>query len=101
MIEAKLLHSKTYTKNVKFAKMVEFNKACDQNLCWRRYFFSNAIILSPLSPQEKYLQKTPFGRNGPFPSAWRIIIRTWRRVLLGDMNKNEQIQFFDSQMYLQ
>ena len=48
---------------------------------------------------QKYLQKMLFGRNGQFPSAWRIMIKTWRRVLLGGMIKNEQIQFFDSQMY--
>ena len=40
-----------------------------------------------------------FGRNGKFPSAWRIMIKTWERVLLRGMIKNEQIQFFDSQMY--
>ena len=27
------------------------------------------------------------------------MIKTWERVLLGGMIKNEQIQFFDSQMY--
>ena len=59
----------------------------------------NSIIFSPLSPQEKYLQKTLFRRNGQFQSAWRIMIKTWGRVLLGGMIKNEQIQFFDSQMY--
>ena len=58
-----------------------------------------SIILSSLSPQEKISSKTLFGRNGQFPSAWRIIIKTWERVLLGGMIKNEQIQFFDSQMY--
>ena len=63
--------------------------------------FFNSIILSPLSPQEKHLQKILFGRNGQFLSAWRIMIKIWGRVLLGGMIKNEQIQFFDSQMYLQ
>ena len=28
-----------------------------------------------------------------------IMIRTWRRILLGDMSENKQIKFFDSQMY--
>ena len=28
------------------------------------------------------------------------MIKTWGRFLLGAMSKNEQIQFFDSQMYL-
>ena len=27
------------------------------------------------------------------------MIRAWGNVLLGAMSKNEQIQFFDSQMY--
>ena len=59
----------------------------------------NSIILSPFLLRKKYFQKTLFGRNGQFPSAWRIMIKTWERVLLGDMIKNEQIQLFDSQMY--
>ena len=59
----------------------------------------NPIILSPFLLRKKYLQKTLFGRNGQFRSAWRIMIKTWGRVLLGGMIKNEQIQFFDSQMY--
>ena len=46
-----------------------------------------------------------FGRNGlpvcleEFPSAWRIMIKTWGRVLLGGIITNEQIQFFFSQRY--
>ena len=28
-----------------------------------------------------------------------VMIRTWGRALLEGMSKNEQIQFFDSQMY--
>ena len=27
------------------------------------------------------------------------VIRTWGRILLGGMSENEQIQFFDSQIY--
>ena len=43
-----------------------------------------------------------FGRNG-FPSAWGgrgVMIKTLGRGLLGGMSKNEQMQFFDSQIYL-
>ena len=29
-----------------------------------------------------------------------VVIRIWGRVLLESMSKNEQIEFFDSQMYL-
>ena len=32
-------------------------------------------------------------------SAWRIMIKTWWKNLLGDMSKNKPTQFFDSQMY--
>ena len=42
-----------------------------------------------------------FEKNGQFLSAWGIMIKTWGGVLLGGMSKIEQIQFFDSQMYLQ
>ena len=60
----------------------------------------NSIILSPpFLLRKKHLQKTLFGRNGQFSSAGRIMIKTWGRVLLGGMIKNEQIQFLDSQMY--
>ena len=59
----------------------------------------NSIILSPLSPQQKISWKRLFGRNGLFPSTRRIMTQTWGRPLLGGMIKNEQIQFFDSQMY--
>ena len=64
--------------------------------------FFNSIILSPLFLLRKeYPQKTLFGRNAQFPSAQGIIIKIWGRVLLMGMSKNEKIQFFDSQMYLQ
>ena len=63
--------------------------------------FFNSIILSTFSSQEKISSKTLFGRNEQFPSAWGIVIKTCGRVLLGGMSKNEQTQFFDSQMYLQ
>ena len=56
-----------------------------------------SIILSLLTPQEKISSRTLFARNGQFSSAWRIIIKTRGRVLLGGFIKNEQIQFFDSQ----
>ena len=61
--------------------------------------FFNSIILFRLSSQEKYLQKTLFRRNGEFPSAWRIMIKTCGRVLLGGMSENEQTQFFDSNVF--
>ena len=49
---------------------------------------------------DRYINKTLFGSNVQFLSAWGIMIKTWGRVFLGSMSKDEQIQFFDSQMYL-
>ena len=94
--------AKQNQKNVKVAKMVEFIKTCDQ-YAHRFNFgnFFNSIILLPRFCWGKIdLQKTLFGRNGQFPSAWRVMIKTWGRVFLAAMIKNEQIQVFDSEMYL-
>ena len=41
----------------------------------------------------KYLQKMLFGRNGQFPSAWGILIKTWGRVLLGAWVKLNRFNF--------
>ena len=101
MLEAKLLHNKTETKTIKVAKMVKFIITCNQYFVNFGNFF-NYINLSLLFLlRKKYLQKMLFGWNGQFLSAWGIMIKTWGRVLLGGMVKKEQIQFFDSQMYLQ
>ena len=63
--------------------------------------FFNCIIRShPLSAQEKVSSENVIGRNAQFPSVWGIIVKTWRRILLEGMSKIEQIQFFDSPMYL-
>ena len=63
--------------------------------------FFNYIILSPIFLlSKKHVQKILFGRNGQFPSAWGITIKTCERVSLGGMSKIVQIQFFDPQMYL-
>ena len=63
MLKAKLLHSKTETKNVNVAKMVKFIKTCGQYP--RRFNFFNSIILPALSAGENIdLQRTLFGRNG-------------------------------------
>ena len=84
------------TKNVKVAKMVEFIKT---NTLVN--FFNSILLSSLFLLRKEYLQKTLFGRNAQFPSAWGLIIKTWESVLLGGRSKNEQIQFFDSKMYLQ
>ena len=48
MLEAKVLHKKTYTKNVKVAKMMEFIKTCGRYLCQFCYFFFQ--LHHPLPP---------------------------------------------------
>ena len=76
--------------------MVEFIKTCDQysGKFTFGHFFSS-IVLPPFC----WGKKKAVLRNGQFPSAWGVMIRTLGRVLLGDMSKNEKIHFFDSQMY--
>ena len=66
MLEAKLWHDKTKTKNVKFAKMVEFIKNGDQHPCRFNFDnFFNSIILLTLSARKNVdLQKILSGRNG-------------------------------------
>ena len=116
MLEAKLWHNKTEIKTVKVSKMVGFIRTCDQyphRINFDNFFNSMILILPqrpipasppppPLSAGEKIdLQKMLFGRNGNFPSAWGgrgVMIKTWGRVLLWGISKNEQIEFFDSQM---
>ena len=114
MLEAKLWHNKTEIKTVKVSKMVGFIRTCDQyphKINFDNFFNSMILILPqrptpsssppPLSAREKIdLQKLLFGRNGNFPSAWGggVMIITWGRVLLWGISKNEQIEFFDSQM---
>ena len=56
-------------------------------------FFNYIILSSIFLLRKKYLQKMMFGKNGQFPFAWGIMIKTWGRVLLGSMSKIEQIQF--------
>ena len=58
----------------------------------------NSIILSHLSPQEKISSKNAVREEWAIPVCLEDNDKTWGRVLLGDMIKNEQIEFFDSQM---
>ena len=99
MLETKLWHNKTETKNVKVTRMAEFIKTCDQyprRLNFGDFF--NSIILPPTFIWGKTdLQKTLFW---VISSCLGIMIKTRGRVFLGGMSKNELIQFFDSQMYL-
>ena len=101
MLEAKLWRNKTETNNVKVAKMVEFIKICDQYP--RRFNFGNflnVIILFPHSAGEKkiFRKRCLEGMGNSFCLGGNG--KNLGRILLGSMSKNEQIQFFDSQMYL-
>ena len=104
MLESKLWHSKTETKNVNVAKMVEFIKTCDEFP--RRFNFGNlfnSIMLPPL-----YWRKNRSSENAVREEWVSFSLgggggndkKTLGRVLLEGMSKNEQIQFFDSQIYL-
>ena len=64
--------------------------------------FGNFFNSMTLSPQEKKISS-----ENPVREEWAIPVclgdneKTWGRVLLGGMSKTGQMQFFDSQMYLQ
>ena len=107
MLKAELWHNKTETKNVKVAKMVEFIKTCDQYP--RRFnfgnFFNSIILPTPISSHPPTQPLSAGEKKRSAENAVReewvisfclgLMIKTWDRVLLGGMNKNEQIQFFD------
>ena len=86
-------------KNAKVTKMVELIKTCDH---YPRKFnvghFFSSIILPPLSAGEKY-KKHCSGEMGNFLLPGMVMI-TWGRVLPGEISKNEQIKFSDSQMHV-
>ena len=117
MLEAKLWHNKTEIKTVKVSKMVGFIRTCDQyphRINFDNFFNSMILILPqrpiPASPPPP---TPPFcwGKNrSPENAVWEewkfpfcvggrgVMIKTWGRVLLWGISKNEQIEFFDSQM---
>ena len=93
-VQLKNLHTSAclnlnYCKNV--AKMMELIKTCDQ---YPRefdfgYFFSSTIL-----PFFCSFFKKRWGEVGNFLLPGVVMIRIWGIVLLEDMSKNEQIQFF-------
>ena len=99
MFEAKLWHNKTETKKVKAAKMVEFIKTYDPYPSRFNFgnFFNSVILSHPFCSGKIDLQKRCLGETS---FCLGVMIKTWGRVLLGGMSKNEQIQIFYSQMYL-
>ena len=100
MLAAKLWHNKTETKSVKVAKMVEFIKTRDQYPCRFNFgTFFNSII-----PHSLLLGKNRSLGNAVW-EEWIVsfCLRGNDENLgesFGGMSKNEQVQFFDSQMYL-
>ena len=92
MLESKLWHNKTETKNVKVAKMKEFIKTCDQypRKLIVSYFFS-FIILPLFSWEEKR-----FSENA-VRVKW-VISFCLGEIFAWGMSKNDQIQFFDPQI---
>ena len=104
MLESKLWHNKTETKNVNVAKMVEFIKTYDEFP--RRFNFGdlfNSIMQPPLCWRKNRSSENAVWEEWVSFSLGRgrgVMIKTLGRGLLGGMSKNEQIQFFDSQIYL-
>ena len=80
MLESKLWHNKTETKNVKVAKMVEFIETCDQYP--RKFNFGHFFSSIILPHFEKMGNSLLFGV---------VMIKTWGRVLLRGVSKNEHI----------
>ena len=96
MLESKLWHNKTETKNVNVAKMVEFIKTCDEFL--RRFNFGNlfnSIMLPSLCWRKNRSSQNAVREEWvSFSLGGGIMIKTLGRVLLGGMSKNEQISIF-------
>ena len=62
-------------------------------------FLSLSSCLFLLYPSWEKYKKHCLGEMVNFLLHGVVMIRTWGRFLLRDINKNEQIQFFDSQMH--
>ena len=65
--------------------------------------FFNSIVLPPppFSAQEKMSSENAVRGEWAIPVCLGDNDKTLGRVLLGGMSKNEQVQIFDSRMYLQ
>ena len=99
MLESKLWQNKKETKNINVAKIMEFIETCDH---YTRKFFQVHAWSSPLfAGENRFKKKRCSGEIGDFFLSGLAMIRNWGRGggLRGNMTKNEQIQFFDSQMY--
>ena len=54
---------------------------------------------SPLKQKGSIFKKFCLGEISNFHLSVASMLRTWDRVLLGGINRNEKIRFFDSQMH--
>ena len=80
--------------------MVEYIQTFDQYPCKFNCGQIFSFIVLSLSIGEKYIfKKLCLGEICNFLPPGVVMIKTWGRVLLEGMSKNEQIQFCDSQMY--
>ena len=91
MLDAKLWYNEKETKNVKVAKMVEFNKTCDQYPCRFKFgnFFSSIIPPPPFPLGKNRSSENAVLEAWVISVAWEIMIKTWGRVLLGGISKKE------------
>ena len=94
--------TKKQTKNAKVANIVELIKTSDQTLVNFGNFFNYNCNFYPLFLlRKKYLVENAVVVEWTIPVCLGDNDKNMGRVLLGGMSKIEQIQFFDSQMYLQ
>ena len=96
MLDAKLWHNKTETKNEKDAEMVEFIKTCDQYPYRLNFgnFFNSIIFHHSFCWGENKSSENALRKEWVIYFCLGVMIKTWR-VLLGGRSKNKQIQFFD------
>ena len=86
MLEAKLWHNKTETKNVKVVKMV----ACSFNF---GNIFNSIILSSTFCLRKNRSLENTFGEECVISFCLGVMIKTWVRVLLGGVSRNGQIVF--------
>ena len=82
--------------------MVEFIKTCDQYPRTFNFgnFLVNSIILTPFWCRKNRSSENAVKEEWVLFFCLGVMITTWGRFLIEGMSKNEQVQFFDSQIYL-
>ena len=77
--------------------MVEYVKTCNQYLCKLNFgYIFSSIVVSLFAGETLIFEKLCLGE---FPSTWRSDDKNLEKSFAWDVSKNEQIQFFDLQMY--